>query len=91
MDTSPEVRGKQPMHKADSIPLPGGEVTNASSYITPPHISFGHSAELRTGANYLSLNPSVSCADILKHSKVNIIHCFNSEIRLKKSNVLFLF
>jgi hypothetical protein len=91
VDTSPEVRGKRQMHKADSIPLPRGEVTNASSYITPPHIFFGHSASLETGANDLSLNPTVFYTDILQHFKVNITHCFNSEIRLRKRTVLFLF
>lgn len=91
VDASPEVRGKRPMHKDSSIPLPRGEVTNARSYIAPPHIFFGHTTSLKTGAKYLSLNPSVFCTDILKHSKVNITHCFNSEIRLRKNDVLSLF
>jgi hypothetical protein len=87
----PGVKGKRPIHKADSVPLPRGEVTNTRSYITPPHIILGHSALMRTVVNYIFLNPSVFCADILKHFKVNIIHCFNSEIRFGKKNVLFLF
>lgn len=88
VDASAEVRGKRLMHKADSIHLPRGEVTNA---IASPHIFFGHSTSLKTGANYLSLNPSLLFTDISKHSKLNTIHCFNSEIRLRKKNILFSF
>jgi len=72
------------MHKSDN------EVMNARRYITAPHLFFEHSSALRTVFNYLSPNSSVFCTEILNHFKVNIIQCFNSEIRLRKKILIIL-